>query len=74
VHALALSIHVAPLVKTIVALGHLHPLVEIDLLPFANHFHPKTDLVLGKKAFIYVFTHSPHISSGGLLGMVYELL
>jgi hypothetical protein len=73
-HYLAFSIHVAPLAKTIVALGHLHPLVEIDLLPFANDFHPKTNLVLGKEAFIYVFTHSRHISSGGPLGMVYELL
>jgi len=36
--ALALSTFMAPLVKTIATLHHLHPLVEVDLPPFVNDF------------------------------------
>jgi hypothetical protein len=57
--ALALGILVAPLTKTIVALCHLHPLVEVDLPLFVNNFHPKMDLVLDLKTFIYALTHFP---------------
>jgi hypothetical protein len=63
--ALAPTIHVAPLVKTIVVFHHLHPLVEVDLHSFVDDFHPKMDLVLDKKAFIFVLMHSPHPSSDG---------
>jgi hypothetical protein len=73
-HALAINIHVAPSTKIIVALHHLHPLVKVDLPPFADDFYPETDLVLGRKAFIYVFAHSSCLSSSGPSGMVYELL
>jgi len=73
-HALTPNIPVAPSTKTIVALHHLHPLVKVDLPPFADDFYPETELVLGRKAFIYVFTHSSRLSSGDPSGMVYELL
>jgi len=64
----------APSAKTITTLRHFHPLAEVDLPPFVNNFHPKMDLVLDRKAFIYALTHSPCLSSSGPLGMVYELL
>jgi len=73
-HALAPSILATPLSKTIVVLHHLHPLVEVDLPCFVNNFHPKMDLALDKKAFIFALTHSPCLSSNGFSGMVYELL
>jgi len=72
--ALALGILVAPSTKTIVALCHLHPLVEVDLPPFVNNFHPKMDLVLDKETFIYALTHFPLLSYGGPLGMVYAFV
>jgi hypothetical protein len=39
--------------KTIAALCHLHPLVEVDLPPFIDYFHLKMDLILDRKAFIF---------------------
>ncbi len=42
--------------------------------PFCQHFHPKMDLVLDKKAFISILPLSPQLSFYGLLGMLYELL
>jgi len=57
-HALAPSTPTAASVETIVAFHHLHPLVKVDLPPFVDNFHLKTDLVLDKKAFIlfgYIF-------------------
>jgi hypothetical protein len=42
--------------------------------PFANNFHAEKNLVLDIKAFISTLTCSPHLSSGGLLSMVYKLL
>jgi len=42
--------------------------------PFANDFHPKTKVILNKDAFIFALACSPHLSSGGLSSMVYELL
>ncbi len=42
--------------------------------PFVNDFHLETNLVLHKEAFFFTFTRSPHLSSNGPLGMVYELL
>jgi len=44
-----------------------HPLASIDLLP-------KTKVALNQKTFIFVLAHSPHLSFGSFLGMVYELL
>jgi hypothetical protein len=73
-HALAPTIHVAPLVKTIVAFHHLHSLAEVDLPLFIDDFHPKMDLVLDRETFIFVLTHSPRLSFDGPSIMVYELL
>jgi len=53
---------------------HFHPLVEVDLPPFVDDFNLEMDLVLDREAFIYVLTHSPHLSSDSPLNMVYELL
>jgi hypothetical protein len=72
--ALAPNTLVAPSIKTIATLCHLHPLAEADLPPFVNDFHPKTNLVLDRKAFIFTLTPFPHLSSGGPSSMVYELL
>jgi hypothetical protein len=72
--ALAPKTLATPLAKTIVALRHLHPLAKVDLPPFVDDFHPNTNLVLDREAFIYALTCSPHLSSNGPLGMVYELL
>jgi hypothetical protein len=65
---------VAPLIETIVAFCHFHPLVEVDFHPFVNDFDLEMDLVLDRKAFIFVLMRSPHLSFGSLLSMVYELL
>ncbi len=74
-HALAApNTLVAPLVETIATLHHLHPLPKVDLPPFVDNFHPKTNLVLDKKAFISTLTCSPYLSSSGPSSMVYELL
>jgi hypothetical protein len=72
--ALAPNTLVAPLAKTIATLHHFHPLPEVDLPTHVNDFHPKTNLVLDRKAFIFALTHSPHLSSGSPSVMVYELL
>jgi hypothetical protein len=32
------------------------------------------EVILDQKAFTFALAHSPHLSSNGLLGMVYELL
>jgi hypothetical protein len=66
--------HTTPSAKTIATFHHFHPLVEIDIPPFVDDFNPKMDLVLDRKAFIFVLTHSPRLSSNSPLNMVYELL
>ncbi len=66
--------HVAPLVETITTFCHIHPLVEVDLPPFVNNFHPKTNFVLDKEAFTFALTCFACLSSGDLSSMVYELL
>jgi hypothetical protein len=63
-----------PLVKTIVAFRHLHPLVKVDFPPFVNYFHPEMDLILDREAFISTLTHFPHLSSSDPSSMVYQLL
>jgi hypothetical protein len=72
--ALAPNIHATPLVETIAALRHFHPLAEVDLPLFVNDFHPKTDHVLDREALIFSLTCSPRLSLSGPLGMVYEFL
>jgi hypothetical protein len=65
----------APSIETIVTLRHLHPSVEVDLLPpFVNDFDPEMDLILDRKAFIFALMCSPSLSFGNPSGMVYELL
>jgi hypothetical protein len=56
------------------ALYHLHPLTKVDLLLFVDDFHPKTNRVLNREAFVYALTCSPHLSFSDPLSMVYELL
>jgi hypothetical protein len=65
---------VAPLVKTITSLHHLHPLVEVDLPLFVDDFHPEMDLVLDREAFIFALTHLPCLSFDDLSSTVYEIL
>jgi hypothetical protein len=72
--ALAPNTLVAPLAKTIATFHYLHPLLEVDLPLLVDNFHPKTNLVLNREAFIFALTHSSHLSSIGPLVMVYELL
>jgi hypothetical protein len=72
--ALAHNIPSTPSVKTIVALRRLHPLVKVDLPPFVDNFHPKTNFILHIEALVYALKHFPHLSLDGPLGMVYELL
>jgi len=57
-----------------VAFHHLHPLVEVDLPPFVNDFHPEMDLVLDIEAYIFAFMCLPSLSFGNPSNMVYELL
>ncbi len=64
----------APLTETIATLHHFHPLPKVDLPSFVDDFHPKTNFVLDKEAFISTLTYSPYLSSRGPSGMVYELL
>jgi hypothetical protein len=73
-HALALSTLVVPLVETIIALCHFHPLVKVNLPLFIDDFHPEMDFVLDKEVNIYVLTCLPHLSFNKPLGMVYEIL
>jgi hypothetical protein len=73
-HALEFNTPTTPPTKTIVAFHSLHPLAKVDLTPFVNDFHLETNLGLDIKTFIFVLTHSPHLSSNGPSNMVYELL
>jgi hypothetical protein len=72
--ALAPDTLATPLAKTIVAFRHLHPLAKVGLPPFVNDFHPETNLVLDREAFIFALTHFSRLSSNGPSVMVYELL
>jgi hypothetical protein len=73
VRALAPSTLVTPSAKTIVALCHLHPLVEVDLPSLVDDFHLETDLIQNKEAFTSTLTRSPCFSSNDFSNMVYEL-
>jgi hypothetical protein len=70
--ALFSSILVTPSDKTTVFLNFLHQHIEVDLPLFINDFHPEMEVILNRKAFIYVLAYSPCLFSGGLLPMVYE--
>ncbi len=59
VRVLAPNTLATPLVETITALCHLHPLVEVDFPQFVNDFHLKMDFVLNKQTFIFVLIRSP---------------
>jgi hypothetical protein len=52
----------------------LHLLVEVDLAPLVDDFHPKTQIILDQQTFISTLVCSPPFSFVGPLGMVYELL
>jgi hypothetical protein len=51
----------------------LHPLVEVDLPPFVDDFHPEIKVILNWKHLSFFKICSPHVSFGGPLGMMYEL-
>jgi len=72
--ALAPNILMAPLIETITALHHLHPLVEVDFPPFVDDFHLETNLIFDREALMFALTHPPCLSFDGPLGMAYELL
>jgi hypothetical protein len=61
--ALVLNALVTPLAETIATFHHLHPLLEVELHPLVDDFHPKTDVILDRETFISALTHSPHLSS-----------
>jgi hypothetical protein len=60
--------------RPIVTIRHLYPLAKVDLPLFVDDFHRKMNLVLDKKAYIFVLTHFPCLSFGNPSSMVYELL
>ncbi len=49
-------------------------MAKVDLPHVINNFHPKTDLVLDKKTFIFTMAHSSNLLFGDLLNIMYELL
>jgi hypothetical protein len=51
-----------------------HPPTKVHLPPFVDDFHLKIEAILDQEAFVFALAYSPHLSFGGLLGMVYELL
>jgi hypothetical protein len=52
----------------------LHPPIKVDFPPFVDNFHLETKVTLDWEAFVSALVHSPRLSFGGLLNMVYELL
>jgi hypothetical protein len=46
IHALTLNTPTVPSNETTKVFCLLHPLVEVDLLPFVNNFHPETKVTL----------------------------
>jgi len=74
VRALTPNTPKATSIETIMAFHHFHPSVEVDLPPFVENFHPKTNIVLDKKNIYFCLTHFPCFSSNDPSGVVYELL
>jgi len=74
IHALASSTPIAPFNKTMRVFHLFHLLAEVDLPPFIDDFHLKIKIILNQRTFISALVRPPHFSSGGPLGMVYELL
>ncbi len=71
---LALNTPTAPFDETTWVLHLFHPLVEVDFRLFVDDFHHEIEVILNWEAFICTLASSPHLSSSGPSGMVYELL
>jgi len=69
IHALASSTPITPFDETMRVFRLLHLLVEVDLPPFVDDFHPKRKIILDQQTFISALARPPHFSSGGPLGM-----
>jgi hypothetical protein len=74
VRVLVLNTLAAPFDETTWVLCLFHPLVKVDFPYFVDDFHHDTKVTLDGEAFVSVLARSPHLSSGGLSGMVYEYL
>jgi hypothetical protein len=61
-----------PLEDTIATLCQLHPLPSNHVFPLVFNYQPKHTFVLNRILFTYALTTIPHLSLGGLSGMVYE--
>jgi hypothetical protein len=72
-HALSLST-LTIFDETMVTFCLFHPLAKSTSPLFVNDFRPKIKVILAQEAFISILAHSPHLSSNGPLGMVYEFL
>jgi hypothetical protein len=66
--------HLTPFDKTIRVLHLFHPLIEVDISPFVNDFHPKIEVILNQEAFVSTLALSPHLFSSGPSSMVYGFL
>jgi len=55
-------------------LNLFHPFVEVDFFPFVDDFHLEMEVILNQETFVSALACSPHLSFGGPLGMLHELL
>jgi hypothetical protein len=55
VRALTLSTPTTPFDETTRILHLLYPLAKVDLPPFVDDFHPKTEVILNQEAFIMLW-------------------
>jgi hypothetical protein len=69
-----LSITATPFEDTTRVLPLVHPLAKVDIFLFINDFHPKMEITLDQKTFIFALACSQRLSSSCPLDMVYELL
>jgi hypothetical protein len=74
VHALVLNTLVALSDETTGVFRLFHPSTKVHLPPFVDDFHLNIEAILDYEAFVSILAYLPHLSFGGLLGMVYELL
>jgi hypothetical protein len=72
IHKLIPSTPIAPFDETTGIFRLFHPLVAVDIPPFIDDFHFETEVTLNQKTFVFALVCSPHLSSGGPLGMVYN--
>ncbi len=63
---------VVPLEDTIVVLCQLHPFSLNHVPPLIFYYQLKHTFVIDRTLFAHALTIAPHLSSGGLYGMVYE--